>query len=91
MFYKIYDELNNYLGMATSASLRYYGEASKKILCCTEEKAQYILLNEVLYRTPILQKEAKELEGKYPIAHLRMGSEEEYEKYMKQKENENLV
>lgn len=81
-YYKVYDE-DKFLGVATSLHLRYYSPKVQRILCCREEGAQYIRLdNDQLYRVYCFADECAEMRGKYPDASLRMATKEEYDEYM---------
>lgn len=81
-YYKILDEQNNFLGVASSLHLRYYNPISKQILCCNENKAQYIRLGNQLYHIYWFEQECEEMKGKYPDACLNMATREEYENYI---------
>lgn len=81
-YYKLYDEQCNFLGVISSLHLRYYNEKNKSILCCDEEKAQYVRFNGELYLIYWFNEEPKELKGKYSPALLDMATREEYEKYI---------
>lgn len=89
-YYKVSTVNNEIIDVATSADLRYASKKGK-MLCCLEDKAQYIRIKDSIYRIGWLNKERPELKDKYPLALMMPISKEEYEKYMKQKENENLV
>ena len=81
-YYKVYDE-DKFLGVATSLHLRYYSPKIQRILCCHEEGAQYVRLdNEQLYHIYCFADECAEMRGKYPDARLCMATKEEYDEYM---------
>lgn len=82
-YYKVSDENDNFLGVVSSLHLRYYHPVSKRILCCNEEQAQYVRLdNQHLYRIYWFKPECAEMRGKYPDAHLCLATKEEYDEYM---------
>lgn len=88
-YYKVLDNYNNLLGVISSLGLRYYNEKSKKILCCLEDLAQYVAINEKYYRTDWFNQEPIILKGKYPHVQLNITSEEEYLKYIIEQEEAN--
>ena len=79
-YYKIVDINENIIGYITSLGFRYYNEKSNKILCCTENLAQYVMINNDLYRTYTFNN----IENNYPIKYKEVAalliSKEEYEK-----------
>lgn len=90
-YYKIFDTKDNFLGMATSYDLRYYNETSNCILCCNENLAQYIFFNDTIYRVNLFKEEPKKLKHKYYSVSLKLTTQAEYEKYMKEQEKEKSV
>lgn len=92
-FYKVFNEQEEFLSIASSLDLRYYNPVSGMILCCKEDLAQYIRPDGgKLYRVLWFNSEPEELKGMHPVAYLQMSNKEEYETYMKEKtEKENLV
>lgn len=81
--YKVSNLNNVVIGIATSADLR---KASKKnkMLCCLEDQAQYVSVNDKIYRIGWLNKEKDELRGKFPLALMMPIAEEEYYRLHKQ-------
>ena len=82
-YYKVSTEENEIIGIATSADLRYASKKGK-MLCCLEDKAQYVRVKDSVYRIGWLNKERLELRGKYPLALMMLISKEEYNKLYKQ-------
>ena len=89
-YYKILDLQGQEIGLVNSCSLLYYNEVSQIMLNCFEDKAQYVCINNIIYRIPWLNKESMEMKNKYPKAQMRIIEKEEYEKYMKEKEEAKL-
>lgn len=89
-YYKVYDEQDILLGLASSVDFRYFNEKPQMILCCNEKKAQYIRIKEQLYRVYWFCDECNSQKNKYPSAYLKMATREEYEEYIAQLEKENL-
>lgn len=82
-YYKVYNTNNeNFIGIANSLDLRYYNLRSKKLLCCTENLAQYIVCKGQIYRIHWFQDEFEEMKNTYPSANLELISREEYDEYM---------
>jgi hypothetical protein len=90
-YYKVLDLQGQEIGLINSYSLLYYNETSQLMLNCFEDQAQYVCINNTIYRVPWLHNESAAMKGKYPTAHMRIIEQEEYETYMKNKtEKENL-
>ena len=77
-FYKVSQPNGELIGFARSADLRYI--KNNKILCCLESLAQYVCVNEILYRVGWLNPENEDDKGFYPLALMEPISKEEYEK-----------
>lgn len=90
-YYQLFDDDNNFLGFATTFDLRYYNEVSDNVLCCNETLAQYIMLNNKMYRVHLFQEEPKKFKNKYPSVRVQLSTQAEYEKYMKEQEKEKSV
>jgi hypothetical protein len=90
-YYKIFDNKDNFLGIATSYDLRYYNEVSNCILCCNENLAQYIFFNDKMYRVNLFKEESKKLKNKYHSVSLKLATQAEYEKYIEEQEKEKSV
>ena len=81
-YYKVFDENEQLLGVASSLHLRYYNPKVGKMLCCHEDKAQFIYLDdEHIYRVYFTNEE-NEMTDKFSPVNLHMATEEEYIKYM---------
>ena len=79
-YYKVIDDNDNVLGVGTSLDLRYYSEKTNRMVHKFESLAQYIRVNDSLYRIEMLNNEHPTMVGKYPIARMRIISQENYEK-----------
>ena len=79
-YYKIIDENNKVLGVGTSLNLRYYNEKTNRLVHEFESLAQYICVNDTVYRIEMLPNEHPSQKGKYPTARMRIISEENYRK-----------
>ena len=79
-YYKVYNKSNNLLGTGTSLSLCYYSEKTNRLVHKYESLAQYICVNDITYRIEMLNNEHPSQKGKYPIARMRIISEENYRK-----------
>ena len=79
-YYKVSREDNSLIGVASSADLRYASKKNK-MLCCLENLAQYVCVNDQIYRIGWLNAEKPELKGSYPLALMMPISFEEYKKY----------
>ena len=82
-YYKVIDENDNILGVGTSLNLRYYNEKTNRLVHEFESLAQYICVNETIYRVEMLPNEHSSQKGKYPTARMRIISEENYNKLKK--------
>lgn len=80
-YYKVYDLQENFLGIVSSLDLRYYNQNNKRMLCCQENLAQYLYLNEIFYRVEMFNEESPDMIGKYPEALILRTTKEEYSKY----------
>lgn len=89
-YYNVFDLKENFLGVITSLDFRYYSEESKRILCCEEQKSQYIYLNNAFYRVEMLNDESKNKSFLFEKAILERTTKEEYEKYIQKQEKEKL-
>jgi hypothetical protein len=86
-YYKLIKEDDNTeLGFINSLNFRYYNEKSKKILCCTEEKAQYVAFNNQYYRVNSFKEASKSFKKEFPDVIVLLASQEEYEKYIAEQE-----
>ena len=88
-FYKVSNLNNEVIGAITSLDLRYFNTKVNRILCCDEKLAQYICLNDLLYRAAGAIEEPSHLKNKYPEVHVTRISEEEYLELKQQNSNEN--
>ena len=77
-FYKLIDNNENIVGYISSLDFRYYNEISKKILCCTEDLAQYAMYNNQLYRTYTFNNFENNYKKEYKEVAALLISEEEY-------------
>lgn len=89
-YYKLYDEQQNFLGVVSSLHLRYYNPKNKLILCCDEDKAQYVRFEGKLYLVYWFNSEPEELKGKYAPALLDMATKEEYDNFVAEREKEKM-
>lgn len=89
-YYKVFDLENNFLGMITSLNFRMIHPKNKRMLCCKEEEAQYLYLNDSFYRAGILNTELPGYEDIYPEVLIELASKEEFEKYRDELNKKNL-
>lgn len=90
-YYEVFSLDNKFLGLATSASLRYYNPRNKRILCTTEKLAQYVCVNDSnLYRVPWLNTENEDMRGTYPEVLMFVITKEQYDKIKETLEKEEL-
>ena len=89
-YYKLYDEQQNFLGVVSSLHLRYYNPNNGLILCCDEDKAQYVRFEGELYLVYWFNSEPVELKGKYTPVLLDMATKEEYDNFMAEREKEKM-
>lgn len=82
-YYKVIDENDKVLGVGTSLNLRYYNEKTNRLVHEFESLAQYICVNDTIYRIEMLPNEHPSQKGKYPTARMRLISEETYNKLKK--------
>lgn len=75
-------------GIVSLDAFRFYHPKRKRMFMTTSLKeAQYIILDGAYYKISSLGiKEHPDVKGKYPKIDLILTSQEEYEKYMKEKE-----
>ena len=81
-YYKVFDENEQLLGVASSLHLRYYNTKVNKMLCCHEDKAQFIYLDDDHMYRVYFTNEENEMTDKFPSVNLHMATQEEYENYM---------
>jgi hypothetical protein len=61
------------------------------MLCCSEKNAHYFCFKNQFYRVEALKKEPQETKGLYPIVTLRKTTKEEYEEYIKEQEEKEVL
>ena len=83
-YYKVIDrDTEELIGVGTSGSLCKYNEKYHKMILASESSAQYIIINDQVYRIPWLNAESEFVVGKYPVARILIITKEEYEKLRK--------
>ena len=85
-YYKVLDINDNIIGFITSLDFRYYNSKNKRILCCDEKAAQYVYLNNMLFRINSLLTENEEARNKYNIVmanSVKLAEEKEYREFQK--------
>lgn len=88
-YYKLINEKDNsVIGFISSFDLRYYNEKNHKMLCCLEDKAQYIWCNNQLYRTYTFSNEPSSYKNKYVEITAILTTEEEYMKWREKQNSE---
>lgn len=81
MYYKVFNEIENQvIGVGTSANLCGYSEKTNRLVHTSESLAQYICVNDLIYRIEMLNREHPSQKGKYPIAQMSIITKDEYEK-----------
>ena len=89
-YYRIFNKDKNTIGFITSLDFRYYNAKNKRILCCQEAEAQYVYVDNFIYRINMLNTESEEIRGRYPEAFISLATEEEYQQYRAEIEKELL-
>lgn len=88
-YYRIINERDgSLLGFISSFDLRYYNEKNHRMLCCLEDKAQYIWCNNQIYRTYTFSELASSYEKKYQEATAVLSAEEEYMEWLEKQNSE---
>lgn len=79
-YYRVESLDGKLIGVGSSLDLYYYSEKTNRLVHEFESLAQYICVNDSIYRIEVLNDENPSQQGKYPIAQMSIITKNEYDK-----------